>query len=135
MRVIEILTAISDGLRSDGFEGGEPVHEYACYFTAEDVQASLFRSTASNPIPIRLRDDRSDPDLPIVLTRAHQHYTHGDDDPDWYFEGWVLPPRYDPDDDQELVRVRMYVSSGFEDIVLWQFIPNEPTDEMIALEV
>lgn len=130
-------------LRDRGFEPGEPVHEYERCFTREEAAQSLFASTYSAPVPVFLSADDAATRIPVILTRAEPRYcpyrvVPGStpagcyEQPDWYFEGWVLKSGFDPSN--TITRVRIYVDNGFEGTFLWQVIPaHADPDEPIRI--
>lgn len=114
----DIQRAASDRHKARGFVAGESVHEFTIGFSKEELQQSLFESTYSNPIAIRVELEDCDIHLEVVVTIAKQVYTEYTnlvtdgplgcfEEPEWYLEGWVRKSGFDPY--SEVIRVRAYL--------------------------
>lgn len=104
-------------------------------FTKAEAQNSLFGSTQSTPVPVVLADDEEGVSIPLVIDLARPLYDpriigKGQEHPDWYFEGWIVPSGFVPN--TTIKRIRVVVSTlgsefSDDDIFNWQYIlDNEP---------
>lgn len=121
-----------------GFNPDEPMNEFFGCFTKAEAMASLSESTRFWPKAVFLTDDRDgEVNIPVVIDLARPLYIPGDigdgEQPDWYFEGWILDPRH-----VGIRRVRIHVSTtdgdaefADDDFFSWQWIKD---DEAIATE-
>lgn len=136
----EVNESLEAQLRSHGFEGGEPIHEFYSCFRLNEAFAALTESTYSKPIPVYLKSEEHDVNIPVVMTMmkaCYQPFAPYLDSPagcyetpEWYFEGWILKSGFDTF--SGITRVRIYVTdTDPEDPntsvnVLWQVIPTDP---------
>lgn len=128
------LRAKSDEFRAMGFESGESVASYNIDWKLDELKASLFDSTYSNPLPLKIVRDEHEGNLLVVPTSVTAVYRPRIarltdkpigywERPFWQIDGWIVRTGYDPA--AEIVRVRLFVDNEFE----WchiQRIPAHP---------
>jgi hypothetical protein len=121
-------------LEACGFDPDATTYEFHGCFTFKEAMRSLLKSTRLVPVPVYLTKDSDDDPIRIavVIDMVRPFYFDHDADanPEWIFEGWVLPDarRRIP---RTVRRVRIHVASldkAFDDTAdyTWQWLPDEP---------